>query len=140
MLALVVVLLAGIGYYFSSDLLGRAVPPPDLSVEVLKARPASAAEPRTVRLEPSEATERDGVFGLDTGIGHPILLFHGTDYDTVPFGDSKRFAEELPTRVTFYPVEGAGHVQSWNVDPPRYERRLNRFLVDRAGIGGAPGQ
>jgi fermentation-respiration switch protein FrsA (DUF1100 family) len=58
----------------------------------------------------------------------PILLFHGTDDDVVPFETSEEFAEALPDLVTFYPVEGAGHVQSWNVDPEIYERRLTRFL------------
>jgi len=63
----------------------------------------------------------------------PILLFHGTDDDVVPIQTSEEFASALPDLVTFYPVEGAGHVQAWNVDPRLYERRLREFL---AGIPG----
>jgi len=58
----------------------------------------------------------------------PILLFHGTEDNVVPFATSEAFAEALPDLVTFYPVEGAAHVQAWNLDPRLYERRLGRFL------------
>jgi uncharacterized protein len=58
----------------------------------------------------------------------PILLFHGTEDNVVPFATSREFASALPELVTFYPVEGAAHVQAWNVDPELYERRLGRFL------------
>lgn len=58
----------------------------------------------------------------------PILLFHGTDDDLVPISASDDFAEELPARVTYHRVPDAGHVQSWNVAPRLYERRLAAFL------------
>ena len=58
----------------------------------------------------------------------PILLFHGTQDDVVPFATSQAFARALPDLVTFYPAPGAGHVQAWNVDPEVYERRLRAFL------------
>ena len=59
----------------------------------------------------------------------PILLFHGTDDKVVPIATSDAFAAELPGRVTYYRVPRAGHVQSWNVDPGLYERRLTSFLA-----------
>lgn len=59
----------------------------------------------------------------------PILLFHGTDDGVVPIATSDSFAAELPARVTYYRVPRAGHVQSWNVDPGLYERRLGSFLA-----------
>jgi uncharacterized protein len=58
----------------------------------------------------------------------PILLFHGTDDETVPIYSSDAFARALPERVTYHRVAGAGHVESWNVGPARYERRVRAFL------------
>ncbi len=58
----------------------------------------------------------------------PVLLFHGTEDPVVPIDTSEDFAEELPARVTYFAVPEAGHVQSWNVSPALYERRLLRFL------------
>jgi uncharacterized protein len=60
----------------------------------------------------------------------PILLFHGTEDHVVPISTSDELAEELPRWVTYYRVPKAGHTQSWNVNPPLYERRLRRFLND----------
>jgi hypothetical protein len=34
----------------------------------------------------------------------------------------------LPERVTYHRVAGAGHVESWNVGPARYERRVRAVL------------
>jgi uncharacterized protein len=63
----------------------------------------------------------------------PILLFHGTQDSTVPIASSDAFAQALPRQVTYYRVAGAGHVESWNVAPARYERRVREFL---ARVGG----
>jgi hypothetical protein len=62
----------------------------------------------------------------------PILLFHGTEDQVVPIATSEDLAAELPRWVTFYRVPEADHVESWNVDPRLYERRLGAFL---RGIG-----
>jgi alpha-beta hydrolase superfamily lysophospholipase len=59
----------------------------------------------------------------------PILLFHGTEDRVVPISTSDDFARELGSRVTYYRVPKAGHTQSWNVSPRRYNRRLRRFLL-----------
>jgi alpha-beta hydrolase superfamily lysophospholipase len=59
----------------------------------------------------------------------PILLFHGTEDSLIPISASDDFASELPRWVTYYRVPGADHVQSWNVDPRLYERRLEGFLA-----------
>ena len=63
---------------------------------------------------------------------HPILLFHGTDDQTVPFSVSERFAEARPDLVTFEVFENAGHVASWNTDPQRYETAVREFLATSA--------
>ncbi len=59
----------------------------------------------------------------------PILLFHGLDDKVVPIATSNDFAAELPHWVTYYRVPHAGHVQSWNVDPRQYERRVGGFIA-----------
>ncbi|HEX2070186.1 MAG TPA: alpha/beta fold hydrolase [Thermoleophilaceae bacterium] len=59
----------------------------------------------------------------------PILLFHGLEDDVVPISLSDDFASRLPQSVTYYRVPRAGHVESWNVDPRLYERRLRAFLT-----------
>ena len=61
----------------------------------------------------------------------PILLFHGTADTTVPIGPSRAFAAALPRLVTFVQT-GAGHVESWNAGPRRYDTAVRRFLVSLA--------
>jgi fermentation-respiration switch protein FrsA (DUF1100 family) len=58
----------------------------------------------------------------------PILLFHGEEDDLIPISTSDEFAALLPRWVTYFRVPAADHVESWNVDPARYERRLGSFL------------
>jgi dienelactone hydrolase len=62
------------------------------------------------------------------GLRSPILLFHQTGDPTVPVTISERLARARPDLVTFERFGGDGHVQSWNVDRPRYERALRAFL------------
>jgi pimeloyl-ACP methyl ester carboxylesterase len=61
----------------------------------------------------------------------PILLFHGDDDKIVPISTSDDFAAELPGWVTYFHAPEAGHVQAWNVNPQRYEHRLEAFLASR---------
>jgi uncharacterized protein len=63
----------------------------------------------------------------------PILLFHGTADQTVPIEPSEAFAKAMGDRVTFVTTEEAGHIQSWNFDPERYERTLAAWLTRTAG-------
>jgi fermentation-respiration switch protein FrsA (DUF1100 family) len=58
----------------------------------------------------------------------PILLFHGTDDHTVPISSSNAFARALPNLVTYHRVAGTGHVESWNVGPRLFDRRIRAFL------------
>lgn len=62
--------------------------------------------------------------------GTPVLLFHGTADTTVPIATSEGFAAALGRQVTFVRIEGAGHAQSWNYDPDRYEDALRRWLAE----------
>ena len=58
----------------------------------------------------------------------PVLVFHGTEDTTVPIAVSRELAERQPNFVKLVEVPGAGHVESWNVDPEAYEARLTDFL------------
>ena len=57
----------------------------------------------------------------------PILVFHGTDDDSVPIEISRRLAAARPDLVTLVETD-AGHVLSWNVDPDAYRDHVERFL------------
>jgi len=65
---------------------------------------------------------------------YPTLLFHGKEDQVVPIKTSEEFAQNLPNSVTFFAVPKADHTQSWNVDPPLYDRRLRRFLLQNGTI------
>jgi uncharacterized protein len=58
----------------------------------------------------------------------PMLVFHQTGDPTVPVAISEALAAARPDLVTLERFGGDGHVQSWNVDRPRYERVLRAFL------------
>ena len=58
----------------------------------------------------------------------PILLFHSTEDELVPISSSDDFAAQLPRWVTYYRVPVVGHTESWNLNPPVYDRRLKQFL------------
>jgi uncharacterized protein len=66
-----------------------------------------------------------------------VLLFHGTADKLVPIATSDAFAEKLAPWVTYYRVPGAAHVNSWNVAPLLYERRVDAFLATIAVAGRA---
>ena len=69
----------------------------------------------------------------------PILLFHGTEDSTVPISSSDAFARALPELVTYHRVARAGHVESWNVAPARYQRRVQAFLASAVRRVRPPG-
>ena len=61
-------------------------------------------------------------------IAVPVLIVAGHEDGTVPIGLVEDFASRLRAPLTFHRVEGADHVESWNLDPERYERWLRTFL------------
>ena len=71
---------------------------------------------------------------LDDGGSLPAstLVFHGDADDAVPLATSQEFAAANPESVTLVEVAGAGHIQSWNIDPAAYESRLLDFLSQGA--------
>ena len=62
----------------------------------------------------------------------PVLVFHGTNDETVPLATSQEFFEARPDLVRLVIVPGAGHVRSWNLSPEAYERRLTEFMSEFA--------
>jgi uncharacterized protein len=58
----------------------------------------------------------------------PVLIYHGAADETVPIATSTALARELRHSVKFVVTPGAGHAQSWNYDPRRYESALERWL------------
>ncbi|HUH08514.1 MAG TPA: alpha/beta fold hydrolase [Egibacteraceae bacterium] len=58
---------------------------------------------------------------------HPILLFHGSNDQTVPVELSDAFAEARPDLVTYVRTDGR-HVRSWNEDPDAYAASVRGFV------------
>lgn len=65
----------------------------------------------------------------DTGWADvPVLVLHGDDDPTAPVALSRDLADKDPdVRVEEFPR--AGHVESWNSDPPRYDRLVRDFAT-----------
>ncbi|MFC4452675.1 alpha/beta hydrolase [Deinococcus sonorensis] len=71
----------------------------------------------------------------------PILLMHGSIDKTVPVSQVETFAQARPDIVEYHRFEGAQHVRTWNMDPPRYEEAVERFvrrMLDVSGSGREP--
>jgi alpha-beta hydrolase superfamily lysophospholipase len=60
----------------------------------------------------------------------PMMIVQGTADETVPPAVAQDFAAAAsPGVVQLEMFDGAGHVMSWNVDRPRYEKLLTDFLA-----------
>lgn len=59
----------------------------------------------------------------------PALVFHGGADQTVPPSTSKSFAAANGDAVHLVLTPGAGHVDSWQLDPAGYDRALDEFLA-----------
>jgi alpha-beta hydrolase superfamily lysophospholipase len=68
----------------------------------------------------------------DARLRAPVLLFQGTGDKTVPPATSNQLAKDRPDLVTYVLTPGAGHLDSWNLDPIRYERYVERFATAHA--------
>lgn len=58
----------------------------------------------------------------------PVLAIHGTADESIPPSQSIDLAEAQPDLVELFLVEGAGHVESFDVDYDEYVSRLLAFL------------
>jgi len=66
----------------------------------------------------------------------PILLFQGTADTRVPAATSDQLAR-LADDVTYVRVAGADHLNSWNLDPARYDRAVQAFVGRVLGSSAA---
>lgn len=62
----------------------------------------------------------------------PVLIHHGTEDESVPVSQSISFEEANPDLVDLIQVPGAGHVDSYDVDPDGYIAEILGFL-DQVG-------
>lgn len=62
----------------------------------------------------------------------PVLAIYGTDDQSVPNEESLQLAEVQPELVTTYAVDGAGHVEAFDVDPNGYLAQVFEFLDEDA--------
>ncbi len=60
----------------------------------------------------------------------PCFFLHGTADETVPFAQGKAAYEACAARKEFFPVEGAGHAETYLFDPERAENALFKFIND----------
>jgi uncharacterized protein len=66
----------------------------------------------------------------------PILLFHGTADTRVPVATSDQLAR-LARDVAYVRVAGADHLDSWNLEPARYDRAVQAFVERVLGSAAA---
>jgi pimeloyl-ACP methyl ester carboxylesterase len=66
----------------------------------------------------------------------PILLFQGTADATVPPATSDELAR-VAGDVTYVRVRGADHLDSWNLDPARYDGAVRAFVGSVLGSSAA---
>ncbi|HEX6246483.1 MAG TPA: alpha/beta fold hydrolase [Nocardioidaceae bacterium] len=64
----------------------------------------------------------------------PTLVFHGTEDQTVPYTVTERLDAAAPELVDHLLVDGADHVESWNVEPEVYDDRVRDFLEEYAPV------
>lgn len=62
----------------------------------------------------------------------PMLIFHGSNDESVPLATSGQLAQLRPDIVTLVTTE-AGHVRSWNESPDEYKSAIIEFLLANPG-------
>jgi pimeloyl-ACP methyl ester carboxylesterase len=68
------------------------------------------------------------VADADETISQPVLIHHGTEDLRVPIETSVELARVKPDQIQLIEVEGAGHVESYDVDPQGYVDSVLAFL------------
>ena len=72
----------------------------------------------------------DYIGNAPTSLRIPVLVHHGTADDTVPVTQSIAFQEAAPDLVRLVQVSGAGHVESYEVDPEKYVDDVVSFVQE----------
>jgi hypothetical protein len=63
-------------------------------------------------------------------VGVPVLVFHGTEDEIVPFSMGKGLFDLAREPKVFYPIQGAGHNDTFVVGGNAYYERLARFAIE----------
>lgn len=63
----------------------------------------------------------------------PILLFHGTADEKIPYSVGRALADARPDLIRFETLEDAAHVRAWNEGPSEYIDALAEFLTEVGG-------
>jgi pimeloyl-ACP methyl ester carboxylesterase len=69
----------------------------------------------------------------ERAIRQPVLIHHGTEDLSVPLEESVALAATNPTLIRLIEVEGAGHVESYDVDRQGYVDEVVGFLQSLGG-------
>ncbi len=70
----------------------------------------------------------DYIENAERSIGNPVLIHHGTEDLTVPIEVSVELADTNRSLIELIQVEGAGHVESYDVAPQQYVDDVLGFL------------
>jgi fermentation-respiration switch protein FrsA (DUF1100 family) len=63
-------------------------------------------------------------------VGVPVMIFHGTEDELVPFSMAKALFDAAKEPKFFYPIQGAGHNDTFIVGGTPYYQRLVRFATE----------
>ena len=72
----------------------------------------------------------DYTVDAERAIRRPVLIHHGTGDLSVPLNESLELVETDPGLIRLIQVEGAGHVESFDLDRRRYIEEVLAFLQD----------
>jgi fermentation-respiration switch protein FrsA (DUF1100 family) len=72
----------------------------------------------------------DYIDGAENTIRQPVLIHHGTQDLRVPMETSQDLQATNPDLIRLIPVEGAGHVESYDVDRQGYIDSILVFLAE----------
>ena len=72
----------------------------------------------------------DYIDRADRSLRVPVLAFHGTEDESVPIEQSQALQEAQPELVEVVAVQGAGHVESFEVDHENYVDAVLAFLSE----------
>lgn len=70
----------------------------------------------------------DYISDAERAIRQPVLIHHGTEDLSVPLAESIELVATDPDLMTLIEVEGAGHVESYDVDRQKYMDEVIGFL------------
>jgi hypothetical protein len=70
----------------------------------------------------------DYIADAERAIRQPVLIHHGTEDLSVPLEESLALVETNPGLIRLIQVEGAGHIESYDVDRQKYIDEVLGFI------------